>query len=294
METLSLLWSLMPEGILISFASALFLPVIGGLLYLRRQAFLGIAVPQFSAAGIAGGLALLPFFPALQHSFLDHGHPPMSYLFLFAGGSAGLSLVLFSVLEKRARHGSMEGHMAAGFALAGAMSLIFLEWSPAGGVLVDTLQRGSVVVADYHSLAIVVAVFALVAAIQFRFWRGFLFVSYDRDAAQVQGYSPARYDLMFHIMAGAAIGIGVMTLGPVLVFGLLFLGPWLSRPRAKSIRHFFLFAVGQSMLATALAWPSSFHWDLPFGPVVVLWLAFLAVATKFLSLILPTGHRATA
>ena len=294
METISLLWSLMPEGILISFASAIFLPIIGGFLYLRRQAFLGIAVPQFSAAGIAAGLALLPFFPALQHSFLDHGHPPMSYLFLFAGGSAGLSLVLFSVLEKRARQGSMEGHMAAGFAMAGAMSLVFLEWSPAGGVLVDTLQRGSVVVADYHSLAIVVVVFALVAAIQMWFGRGFLFISYDRDAAKVQGYSPARYDLFFNIMAGAAIGIGVMTLGPALVFGLLFMGPWLSRPSARSIRHFFLSIVGYSLLATALAWPTSFHLDLPYGPVVVLWLAVLAVCTQLLRVILPNGGRQKA
>jgi zinc transport system permease protein len=282
METLSLLWSLMPEGILISFASAIFLPVIGGLLYLRRQAFLGVAVPQFSAAGIAAGLALLPYFPALQHSFLDHGHPPMSYLFLFAGGSAGLSLAFFSYLEKRSRQGSLEGHMAAGFALAGAMSLIFLEWSPAGGVLVDTLQRGSVVVADYHSLTIVFAVFGLVAAMQFRFWRGFLFVSYDRDAAQVQGYLPGRYDLLFHIMAGAAIGIGVMTLGPILVFGLLFLGPWLSRPVARSIRHFFVATVAHSVFATALAWPASFHLDLPYGPVVVICLALQAVVANLI------------
>ncbi len=294
METISLLWSLMPEGILISFASAIFLPVIGGFLYLRRQAFLGVAVPQFSAAGIAAALALLPSFPELQRDFLEHGHPPMTYLFLFAGGAAGLSLIWFSILERRYRQSFIEGHMAAGFAIAGAMSLVFLEWSPAGGMLVDTLQRGSVVVADHHSLAIVVSVFALIAIIQAWFGHGFLLVSYDRDAAKVQGYSPARYDLIFNIMAGAGIGIGVMNLGPVLVFGLLFLGPWLSRPRARNIRHFFFAIIGHSVLATALAWPTSFHWDLPYGPVVVLWLTLLAIAAKLLSVVLPNAKQQRA
>ncbi|MBC8406487.1 MAG: metal ABC transporter permease [Planctomycetes bacterium] len=280
METLSLLWSMMAEGILISFASAIFLPLIGGLLYLRRQAFLGVAVPQFSAAGIAAGLALLPNFPSLQQNFLDHGHPPLSYLFLFAGGAAGLALLIFAWIEKRSRHASVEGHMAAGFALAGAASLIFLEWSPSGGTLVDTLQRGSVVVADHHALSIVLAIFGLVALLQWRYWRGLLLVSFDRDAAHVQGFSSATYDLLFHIMAGSAIGIGVMTLGPVLVFGLLFLGPWMSRPLANSMRQFFALIVINSLLATGLAWPISFHLDLPYGPVTVALLAVLAAVAS--------------
>ena len=79
-------------------AALCIVPLVGALLGLRREAFLGVAVPQFSAAGLSLGLFLLPFFPAMTRAFLEHGHPPMLYMLPFATGGALLALAAFAWL----------------------------------------------------------------------------------------------------------------------------------------------------------------------------------------------------
>jgi len=290
MDSFATLWAFMAEGIVISLIAAVMLPLIGAILVLRRNAFLGVAVPQFSAAGIALGLALLPLFPALQTEFLDHGHPPLGYLFAFAGGSAGLSLLLFSRFEHRNRESSGESRVAAGFAIAAACSMLFLEQAPAGGMLVETLQRGSVVVADIHSLTSVAAVSLVVFLALGLFGRGILLVSFDRDGAVALGHSPARYETIWTLTAGSAIGVGVMTIGPILVFGLLFLPPILARSFASSMRGYLLACVALAFVANVLAWPLSFQLDLPYGPTAVVSLAALGLVQRVISRV--PGRRA--
>ena len=93
------MWGLLREGVIASLAAALVLPLVGALLFVRRSALLGIAVPQFSSAGLALGLFLIPWFPEVQQEFLEHGHPPMLYSFAFAAGAAALALLAFSFLS---------------------------------------------------------------------------------------------------------------------------------------------------------------------------------------------------
>lgn len=272
METLRLIWTFMAEGVVISVLSAVVLPILGAVLCLRRTAFLGVAVPQFSAAGIALGLALLPAFPTLQEWYLDHGHPPLEYLFVFAAGAAGLALLAFSSLEGRRDETSGESRVAAGFALAAAAGLLFLEAAPAGGSLVETLQRGSVVVADWHALLIVAVVDALVLIGWLLFGRGILLVSFDRDGAVALGHRPGRYETIWNVLVGLAIGVGVMTIGPVLVFGLLFLPAVFARAVARSQRGYLRSVVALALPPVLVAWPVSFHLDLPYGPTAVIGL----------------------
>ncbi len=269
MDTLALLWEFMAEGIVLSLLTAMVLPLLGGLLFLRRSALLGVAVPQFSAAGIAGGLALLPWFPSLHQEYLDHGHPPLGYLFFFAAGAAGACLLLFAVMEKHGRRGSTDARVAVAFSLAAAASLLFLSMSPVGGSLVQTLQRGSVVVADWHALVTVALVDLSIALLLWRFLRGLVLVSYDRDEAFALGHRPQNYDRLFHVMVGAGVGAGVMTVGPVFVFGLLFLPPVAAHGVSSSLRAFFLHCLVVGLVPALIAWPVSFHLDLPFGPVAV-------------------------
>lgn len=276
-ETLQTIWHFMKEGVIISIASAIVLPWIGALLLVRRNALLGVAVPQFSAAGIAIGLAILPWFPSLHHEFLDHGHPPMGYLFSFAASSAALALMAFGAISSRRQGQHREAQVAAGFALAAAVSLVALEAAPSGGNLVETLQRGSVVVADVHSLWVVGIVDGVVLLGLILFSRSIVLVSYDREIAVALGHRPARYELIWNILVGASIGVGVMTIGPVLVFGLLFLPTILARYLARSMDGFLRMSIGLAVAPILLAWPASFEWDLPYGPTASICLAVLAV-----------------
>jgi len=108
MDQITLWWGLVGDGFLASLVVGLVLPLVGALIYLRRSAFLGVAVPQFSAAGLALGLWMMPWFAPVYEEFLDHGHPPMAYLFLFAVGAAALSLWGFALVSARHSLGSAD------------------------------------------------------------------------------------------------------------------------------------------------------------------------------------------
>ena len=283
METLTTIWTFMKEGVVISVVVAVVLPWVGAILAARRTSVLGVAVPQFSAAGIALGLALLPWFPSFQREFLDHGHPPLEYLFAFAASAAALALVAFTAIAGKQGKALADSQVAAGFATASAFALIALEWAPAGSSLVETLQRGSVVVADMHSLWVVLIVDGLALLALALFSTGILLVSFDRDMATVLGHRPGLYEFVWNLIVGASIGVGVMTIGPVLVFGLLFIPPLAARQFATSMRAYLSLAVVLAIVPIAVSWPVSFSLDMPYGPTATVSLAIWAVGLALLA-----------
>ncbi|RMH02522.1 MAG: metal ABC transporter permease [Planctomycetota bacterium] len=268
-EQIAFWWPLLREGILASLLVGLVLPLAGALMYLRRSAFLGVAVPQFSAAGLAVGLWVMPFLAPIYDAFLEHGHPPMLYLFGFAVLSAGLALFLFAWLAGRSPDGHADSRLAAGFATATAVALLFLDAGPASGPLAETILRGEVLLLDRHGLEFLALAMLLVLA-GLAWWRKpFVLLAFDPEAAVAQGHRTGRLEQLQILLLGLAIGGGVMTVGPVLVFGLLFLPPLAARMAAGNLRSFLFHSVLVGLLAVIAAWPLSVALDAPYGPVPV-------------------------
>lgn len=252
---------------LASLVVGLVLPLVGALMDLRKEAFLGIAVPQFAAAGVALGLFLLPSFPPLVEYFLDHGHPPMAYLLPFAGGAAVLCLFAFSLMRRG--NGRADAHLAGAFALASALALLFLSKSPAGKNLADTLMRGEILLLDIHGLEVLATAClgCLVFLVLMR--RVLIAVAFDRDQAVSLGMPIRRAETLQFLLLGIVIGAGVMTVGPILVYGLLFLPPLAARQLATGLASFLRLVVVAGLVAVLAAWPISLAWDWPYGPSAV-------------------------
>ena len=277
-EQLLFWWEMVREGVLASLAVGIVLPLVGALMYLRRSAFLGVAVPQFSAAGLALGLWLMPRFSRVYEAFLEHGHPPMLYLFAFAVGSAAAALWFFGRLATRSPHSHADARLAAGFAVATALALLFLDAGPAAAPLAETILRGEILLLDSHGLAYLAAVLAVVLAGLIRWRKPCLLLAIDAAAATALGHSVPRLEQLQILLVGLAVGGGVMTVGPVLVFGLLFLPPLAARMVARRMRSFLVHVVAVGSGSVILAWPVSLALDAPYGPVpVVLLLAFTMV-----------------
>lgn len=287
MEDFDLYVELFGLSFLASLIVGMVMPLIGALMYLRREAFLGIAVPQFAAAGIALGLFALPWFPAMSTYFLDHGHPPMTYLLPFAAGSACLALTVFGAMERdRGNRGAL---LAGAFAAASALSILFLSEAPAGSNLAETVMRGEVLLLDIHGLNLLAGV-NLVSLGFLVFCRRVLLVgAFDHDQAVALGLSVRRVRLFRLILVGASIGAGVMTVGPILVFGLLFLPPLAASFLAKDLRSFLIWGQVLGLLSVLLAWPLSLQFDWPYGPAVVVAAAVLAILLRLVKSLL--GHR---
>lgn len=265
---------------LASLVVGIVLPLVGALMFLRREAFLGIAVPQFAAAGIALGLLMLPWWPTMSAYFLDHGHPPMSYLLPFAAGAACLALTVFGTLSRgRKDRGAL---LAGAFTAASAMAILFLSEAPAGSNLAETVMRGEVLLLDVHGLGILAGVNLLCLIFMMIFRKVLLVAAFDQDQAVSLGLPVQRVKILRLLVVGGSIGAGVMTVGPILVFGLLFLPPLAASFLARSIKSFLIWGQVVGLGAVLLAWPLSLQFDWPYGPAVVMAATAMTILLRIL------------
>ena len=251
-------------------------PLLGVFFLLRRMAFLGIAVPQFAAAGVAFGFLVLPFWNRLTGSeAVGHAAHEGSFGFYLAFAlifSFGALLVL--VWLGRRGEGSPEGRIAAGYAAAGAVTILFLSASAFGGVHIDNLLKGEILAISEGELLVIVLLFGLALLLFLLFQRDFLLVAWDREAAVSMGKNPLLWDLLLYLLVGAAISVGVLTVGPLVVFGLMVIPPMAARPLAFNMPSFYILAALIGLLTSLFGFLAAYLLDWPLGPTDVA-LAFL-------------------
>jgi len=262
-------------------------PLVGCFLLVRRTSFYGIVLPQYAAAGIAFGFAILPWWS--HHvgagvelaNALEDSHASMNYhiawstLFTFA---ALLSLALLA-----RRGGNEVGRVAASFAIASAATLLFINASPASDVYVTEMMRGEILVIGIHEFETLAATLVAVLGVFLWFRRDFLIVSYDRDLAVVLGKRVLGFEIALMAMVGLTISVSVMTVGPIVLFGLLVIPPLAARGFARSMRSFYVIAGGLGLLSAVGGIELSFALDWPLGPSVVALAAATLIPSSVVS-----------
>src|SRR5947207_2418092 len=128
-------------------------PLVGAFLVLRRTVFLGLTLPEIAAAGVSFTFWLqqtgvLPQLGQTERTIGMLG----SLVFTFLG------MGLLGYLEQRGK-GPAESRLAAAYAFAGALTILFMVFNPAGQIEVLNLLRGEVIALSESELRLVVAVF---------------------------------------------------------------------------------------------------------------------------------------
>ncbi len=249
-------------------------PLVGVYLVLRRLVFLGVALPQISAAGIA--------FAYLLHTLGFHlfPHEEEEHLMALTGSVlfAIAALVALATLERRGR-GVVEGRVGVAYAAAAAGSILFVAANPYGESTLLSLLRGEVLGVSLSQFWATLGVYGGIALSMLLLQKEFTFVSFDRDMAITLGKNVQAWDLCLYLIIGLAIAFGVMTVGPLLIFGFLVVPPLAAR---QITRGMWPFSIVASLIggATALiGFYLSLRWDLPLGPTDV------AVACVILALV---------
>src|SRR6266566_9360800 len=112
-------------------------PLVGVYFVLRRMIFLGVALPQVSAAGIA--LAFLVYRILVG----QHQHFIASERWLAMTGSLSCTLAGLLVLAAFARHReTVEARIGTTYAIAAAATILFLALEPAPKAHMVTLPTG--------------------------------------------------------------------------------------------------------------------------------------------------------
>ena len=238
-------------------------PLIGSYLILRRTVFLGLTLPQIAAAGVSFTFWLQ------QTSFLPEWGQSERAMGIF--GSLLFTLLgmgLLGFLEQR-RKGIAEGRLAAAYAFAGALTILFIVFNPAGQIEVLNLLKGEVIALSKGELQLLAAVFGLVFVAMLVFRREFLLSSFDRDLAFLLKGRQIIWDVLLYLLAGLIIAFGVIMAGPLLIFGFLVLPALAARPLVSRMSSFLWLSSCLGLLMASLGFYSSVRLDLPLGPTDV-------------------------
>lgn len=240
-------------------------PLVGVYFLLRRLVFWGVALPQVSAAGIAFAFLLQGLgINILAGHEASEKHLAIIGALLFTAGT-----ILVLAYYERKGQGLGEGRIGALYAVAAALAILFVAWNAQGETEMLGLLKGEIVSiseADFHAMLDTMAV---VAAALFLFQREFTLVSYDRDMAVALGRSAGFWDLLLYAIVGVTISLGVMTVGPLVIFGLLVLPPMAALPWARGMTSFSLLASFIGGVSSVAGFYVSYTHDLPLGPVIV-------------------------
>jgi ABC-type Mn2+/Zn2+ transport system permease subunit len=240
-------------------------PLVGVYFVLRRMVFLGVALPQVSAAGIA--------FAFLGYKIVvgPHEHLEVSERFIAVLGSVtftlGVTLAL-SLFERRGR-GTVEARIGTTYAVAAAATIIFLAKDPHGDAQMVNLLKGDILATTSASLTTMEVVFAAVVIVLFACRKELLLVSFDRDLAVVFGKRAALWDLLLYLLIGLIISFGVMTAGPMATFGFLVVPAVTMRLLARRMLTFSLGAAALGAVTAFVGFYCAFRFDLPLGPAEV-------------------------
>jgi ABC-type Mn2+/Zn2+ transport system permease subunit len=238
-------------------------PMVGSYLVLRRTVFLGLTLPEIAAAGVSFTFWLRQtgFLPQLgqgEHNLAMIG----SLVFTFLG------MGLLGYLEQRGK-GLAEGRLAAAYALAGALTILFVVFNPAGQIEVLDLLKGEVIALSRSELRLLAMVFSLVFLAMVVFRREFLLVSFDRDLAFLLKGRQVIWDVLLYLLAGLVIAFGVIMAGPLLLFGFLVLPALAARPLVKGMISFLCLSSLFGVLMAFFGFYLSIRIDLPLGPTDV-------------------------
>ena len=243
-------------------------PLVGVYFVLRRMIFLGVTLPQLSAAGIA-------------FAFLMRAHVPVGGPMLARLGASVFTLsgiLVLAAFERRGRE-IVEARIGVTYAAAGALTILFLAVDPYGEAQMVNLLKGDLLATTTTSLTVLAGVFGAVVIVLLAFQKEFLLVSFDRDLAVVFGKAASLWDTVLYLVCGVTISFGVLTAGPLVTFGFLVAPPLTARLLTRHMMSFSIASAAIGGLAAFAGFYCAYHYDVPLGPAEV------AIATALLCLV---------
>jgi len=256
-------------------------PLVGAYFVLRRMIFLGVALPQLSAAGIAFS------FVGYRLAVGPHEHGNVSERELAMLGSFAFTLgglLVLTAFERRGRE-TVEARIGVTYAIAAALTILFLAVDPHGDAEMVNLLKGDILATTRTSLTLLAYVLGAVVLVLFAFRKEFLLVSFDRDLAVVFGKRAELWDGLLYLLIGITISLGVMTAGPLVTFGFLVVPPLTARLVTRRMLSFSLVAAAIGGAAAVGGFYCAYRMDLPLGPAEVALASLMLIVVGTASMI---------
>jgi ABC-type Mn2+/Zn2+ transport system permease subunit len=239
-------------------------PVVGVYLLARRMVFLGVALPQVSTAGIAAAF--------IWHAFF-HGHPDRD-INDFAIALVGSSLLTFGVivmlaLLERRKRGMLEGRVAMLYAVAGAATILLVASDRITEIGILSLLKGEIIAIPDTELLILLLGYGAILVLLTVFHKELVLVTVDREMAISLGKRVALWDLLLFGVIGVTISLGVLVVGPLVMFGFLIVPPMIAGRLAIGMGNVSVIAAVVGAGVALIGFAAAYRLDWPTGPTDV-------------------------
>ncbi|WP_395091143.1 metal ABC transporter permease [Armatimonas sp.] len=237
---------------------------LGVFVVLRRVVFVGMALAQFSSAGVALGL-LFGLAPLL--------------------GSIAMMLVGVLLLSLRwsPRKVRQDTVIGLGYVLASAVTILLLAKNPRGETQLLDLLSGNIITVTAGDTLLTIAALVAVFVLHRLFAKELLFVSFDPDTAQAAGYNTRLWETLLTLSIGIAIAFSIHAVGILLTFGTLVIPAVSALLLTKRISHTFALAALFGAIPIPIGLYLSFIWDFSPGAMIVALSAVLLVLCGLVS-----------
>lgn len=223
---------------------------LGVYVILKRVAFMAIALSQLAALGVALGLML--------------GIHADAFALLLT--LAGVILLWVPLREQSI---SKESIIGLTYCVAAALSIILIALNPRAEASGLDLISGNLLYATAQDLLVLAILCVVVLGIHLALFRGFLFVSFDKDMAHASGMRADFYDFMLYASVGLAIALAMKVSGILFVFASLVVPPMAGLMLFRKMKTIFAVSCAVAVLMVPVGLALSYRLDVPSGPAIV-------------------------
>ncbi|MGM0365223.1 MAG: metal ABC transporter permease [Actinomycetota bacterium] len=247
------------SGIVIGLVCSL----IGVFVILQKMSFFANAIAHSSLAGIALG-----FFMGLN---------PMVTAVIFGIVIA----VLISYLKNRS---ALSVDTIIGIFLPSSMALGILIIGLLEGYKPDLLSYlfGNILAVDRFYMYLSVGLGLVVIILLSVFFKKYLFITFDRELAAIQGLNVVAYDYLFIILLATTVIIGTRVVGIILVSALIVIPAASSKNISSNFTQMVLYSVVFGFASSLLGLISSYYLNLASGASIIM----VSVAIFLITLLL--------
>ena len=263
-------WELFQDTYVAGWLIALTLSLVGVLVIARDQIFIGAALSQASAFGVA--LAMW-----VATALGSAAEPPDSLPSLLAVASAILAslLIAWGGRKRGESHEAITGWI---FLLAASASVLIVSRNPHGQEEIQRLASSSLIGATAGDAwwigALALASLLFLAACS----RRILLVTLDPTMAAAVGMRVGWWSGLLAVWLGASVGLSIRLSGMLFTFGLLVLPALIAKNLCRRIRPMFVVAPSIGVIGAVAGFVLANHYDYPPGQMTVALLGIMLFA----------------
>jgi zinc transport system permease protein len=165
-----------------------------------------------------------------------------------------------------------------------ALSLGIVILSIVGGSNTDffSLLFGDILSITHQDIIWIYAILIIVVGLLVIFWQRLLLLTLNEELAVSQGLNSTIYQLLFMLMIALTVSVSVQIVGVLLITSLLIIPPAVARMFARTPKAMAFQSIGISIAAVLMGLSASLFYDLATGPMIVIALGVLFVASQLL------------